>query len=48
MDGARPEFRHPAPTLGEHNAQVLASVLGLAPAEIAQFEQTGIIGTKAT
>jgi crotonobetainyl-CoA:carnitine CoA-transferase CaiB-like acyl-CoA transferase len=48
MDGARPAFHHPAPTLGEHNAQVLASVLGLAPAEIAQLEQTGIIGTKAT
>jgi crotonobetainyl-CoA:carnitine CoA-transferase CaiB-like acyl-CoA transferase len=47
MDGARPGFHRPAPTLGEHNAEVLAAVLGLPAAEIAQLEQTGIIGTKA-
>jgi crotonobetainyl-CoA:carnitine CoA-transferase CaiB-like acyl-CoA transferase len=47
MDGARPGFHRPAPTLGEHNEEVLAAVLGLPAAEIAQLEQTGIIGTKA-
>ena len=47
IDGARPAFTRPAPTLGEHNAEVLAQVLGLPAAEIAQLEQTGIIGTKA-
>ena len=47
LDGARPEFHRPAPTLGEHNAEVLATILGLPPAEIAQLEQSGIIGTKA-
>ena len=47
MDGTRPEFRRPAPTLGEHNAEVLATILGLPTAEIARLEETGIIGSKA-
>ena len=40
-------IRTPAPTLGEHNAEVLAEVLHLPPAEIAALEASGIIGTKA-
>ncbi len=47
MDGTRPAFIRPAPTLGEHNAEVLATILGLPAAEIARLEETGIIGSKA-
>lgn len=47
LDGARPAFTRPAPTLGEHNAEVLAELLGLPPAEIAALEACGLIGTKA-
>ena len=47
LDGARPAIDRPAPTLGEHNAEVLGAVLHLAPAEISALERDGIIGTKA-
>jgi len=47
LDGARPAFVRPAPTLGEHNAEVLGEVLHLLPAEIAALETAGIIGDKA-
>ena len=47
LDGARPAFTRPAPTLGEHNADVLGQVLHLAPDAIAALERDGIIGTKA-
>ncbi|MCC6719560.1 MAG: CoA transferase [Acetobacteraceae bacterium] len=47
LDGARPAFVCPTPTLGEHNAEVLGEVLGLPPAEIAALESAGIIGSKA-
>jgi len=33
--------------LGEHNAEVLAEVLQLAPAEIVALESAGIIGDTA-
>lgn len=32
--------------LGEHNAEVLASALGLSPIDIAALAETGIIGTE--
>jgi crotonobetainyl-CoA:carnitine CoA-transferase CaiB-like acyl-CoA transferase len=36
-------IRRPAPLLGEHTAEVLAEVLGLAPAEIARLAEAGAI-----
>lgn len=39
-----PFHRSPAPTLGQHNHEVLAG-LGLSPAEIADLEAAGIIGS---
>ncbi len=47
LDGARPSFVRPAPTLGEHNEEVLGEVLHLSAGEIARLEAGGIIGTKA-
>jgi len=37
-----------APTLGQHNAEVLGEVLGLSAAEIAQLQADGVIGNTAT
>ncbi len=39
-------IERPAPTLGEHNREVLTALLGLDDAEIATLERDGIIGTK--
>jgi crotonobetainyl-CoA:carnitine CoA-transferase CaiB-like acyl-CoA transferase len=39
-------IRFPAPTLGQHNHEVLSSILGLDEAEIAQLEDEGVIGTR--
>ena len=36
----------PAPTLGQHNRDVLGGLLGLTGAEIAELERDGVIGTK--
>ncbi len=41
-------LRSPAPTLGQHNADVLGSILGLSLGEIADLEAEGIIGTQPT
>ena len=38
---------HPAPTLGQHNHELL-SELGLTPSEIADLEADGIIGRTPT
>lgn len=38
----------PAPALGEHNAEILSTLLGLPEAEIAALEAQGIIGTRPT
>jgi hypothetical protein len=37
-----------APTLGQHNEEVLRDVLGLSAGEIAQLAADGVIGTTAT
>ena len=37
-----------APTLGQHNSDVLKELLGLSDSEIAELERDGIIGTTAT
>ncbi|MCK1292469.1 CoA transferase [Bradyrhizobium sp. 30] len=46
--GAEPyPIRAAAPTLGQHNEEVLSGLLGLSAAEIAQLMKEGIIGTAA-
>ncbi|MEY9981565.1 crotonobetainyl-CoA:carnitine CoA-transferase CaiB-like acyl-CoA transferase [Bradyrhizobium yuanmingense] len=46
-EGARPHaIRRAAPTLGEHNSEILADLLGLGEAEIADLANKGIIGTR--
>lgn len=45
-EGARPAPIHiAAPTLGQHNGEILSEVLGLTEGEIAQLMRDGIIGT---
>jgi crotonobetainyl-CoA:carnitine CoA-transferase CaiB-like acyl-CoA transferase len=39
-------IRYPAPTLGQHNHEVLSSILGLDDGEIQQLEEQGVIGTR--
>lgn len=41
-------IRSPAPTLGQHNTQVLQGILGLDQQAITALEEAGIIGTKPT
>ena len=46
-EGANPfPIRKPPPTLGQHNREVLAGLLGLSDAEIEQLTRDGIIGTE--
>ena len=40
------EIRSAPPTLGEHNREILADMLGLSDAEIDQLARDGIIGTE--
>ena len=40
------DIDRPAPTLGEHNREVLADLLGLGDAEIDALERRGVIGNK--
>ncbi|MGP8120879.1 MAG: CoA transferase [Xanthobacteraceae bacterium] len=49
-DGALspPAIRATAPTLGQHNAEVLRELLGLSDAEIEALQDDGVIGTVAT
>lgn len=44
--GAPVPVRAPAPTLGQHNAQVLGGLVGLSAREIESLEARGIIGTR--
>jgi crotonobetainyl-CoA:carnitine CoA-transferase CaiB-like acyl-CoA transferase len=39
-------LRTPAPTLGQHNEQILSTLLGLGPKEIEALEAEGVIGTR--
>ncbi|MGY4230351.1 crotonobetainyl-CoA:carnitine CoA-transferase CaiB-like acyl-CoA transferase [Bradyrhizobium sp. USDA 4503] len=46
-EGARPHsIRRAAPTLGQHNSEILADLLGLSKGEIADLASEGIIGTR--
>ncbi|WP_249791486.1 CaiB/BaiF CoA-transferase family protein [Bradyrhizobium sp. SRL28] len=46
-EGTRPyAIRTAAPTLGQHNREILSGLLGLSDAGIAQLAREGIIGTK--
>jgi crotonobetainyl-CoA:carnitine CoA-transferase CaiB-like acyl-CoA transferase len=44
--GARHWNRTPAPTLGQHNDEVLCGLLGLAPAEVAALRAQGVVGER--
>ena len=39
-------LRRPAPTLGEHNTEILGQLLGLAAARIAELAEAKVIGTR--
>lgn len=46
--GSEPQaIRYAAPTLGEHTESVLARVLALGPAQIAELERIGVTGKTA-
>jgi crotonobetainyl-CoA:carnitine CoA-transferase CaiB-like acyl-CoA transferase len=46
-EGAKPfPIRKPPPTLGQHNREILAGLLGLSDPEIEQLTRDGIIGTE--
>ncbi len=43
MGGARVSARRPAPTLGEHNVEILGGELGFSREELAKLKQSGVI-----
>ncbi len=47
VDGAAPPLVRPAPTLGQHTAEVLAELLGLSDSELAALDAQQVIGTRA-
>ena len=46
FNGQYHRLGRPAPTLGEHNEEILSDVLGLDEAEIARLAETKVIGTR--
>jgi crotonobetainyl-CoA:carnitine CoA-transferase CaiB-like acyl-CoA transferase len=40
--------RHAAPTLGQHNKEILGGTLGMTDDEMSQLEKDGVIGTRPT
>ncbi|MBT6274472.1 MAG: CoA transferase, partial [Chromatiales bacterium] len=44
INGRRPQLNHAAPLLGEHNRQVLRTVLRLSDGAIDELERAGVIG----
>ena len=46
INGKRLAIKTPAPTLGQHNHEVLTGILGLKQAELDRLEDIGIIGSK--
>ena len=47
LDGLPPPLKRVAPTLGEHNAEILTGRAGLGPAELTRLERLSVIGTRA-
>jgi crotonobetainyl-CoA:carnitine CoA-transferase CaiB-like acyl-CoA transferase len=47
LDGVVPPIRSPAPTLGQHNADVLQQILHMSRPKVEALERAGIIGTVA-
>ena len=46
LDGVSPPLARPAPTLGQHNQEVLSERLGLGAAEVERLERERVIGTR--
>ena len=46
LDGTAPPLVRPAPTLGQHNHDVLGGLTGLGPADLGRLEREGVIGTR--
>lgn len=46
LDGAAPKLARPAPTLGQHNHEILAGWAALGAAELERLERQGVIGTR--
>ncbi len=46
LDGAAPPLVRPAPTLGQHNHDILGSRAELGPEDLARLERQGVIGTR--
>uniref|UniRef100_UPI003F9A89A1 hypothetical protein n=1 Tax=Mycobacterium sp. TaxID=1785 RepID=UPI003F9A89A1 len=42
----RPWFTRPAPTLGQHNDEVLRGVAGFTPEWIAELRRSGVVGER--